>query len=51
VAVSMLAKNKIRKIVLARPAVEAAERLGFLPGDLKPRSILICGRSLTASKI
>ena len=34
VAVSMLKKKQIRKIVLARPAVEAGERLGFLPGDL-----------------
>jgi phosphate starvation-inducible PhoH-like protein len=34
VAVSMLKKKHIRKIVLARPAVEAGERLGFLPGDL-----------------
>lgn len=34
VAVSMLKRKKIRKIVLARPAVEAGERLGFLPGDI-----------------
>jgi phosphate starvation-inducible PhoH-like protein len=34
VAVSMLRKKQIRKLVLARPAVEAGERLGFLPGDL-----------------
>ncbi|MCK5000169.1 MAG: PhoH family protein [Anaerohalosphaera sp.] len=34
VAVSMLKKRKIRKIILARPAVEAGEKLGFLPGDL-----------------
>ena len=34
VAVSMLKKKQIRKIVLARPAVEAGERLGFLPGDM-----------------
>ncbi len=34
VAVSMLKKKQIRKIVLARPAVEAGERLGFLPGDI-----------------
>ena len=30
----MLRKKQIRKLVLARPAVEAGERLGFLPGDL-----------------
>lgn len=34
VAVSMLKAQKIRKIVLARPAVEAGEKLGFLPGDI-----------------
>jgi phosphate starvation-inducible PhoH-like protein len=34
VAVSMLKKRQIRRIVLARPAVEAGERLGFLPGDI-----------------
>ena len=33
-AVSMLKKRQIRKIILARPAVEAGEKLGFLPGDL-----------------
>lgn len=36
-AVSMLKKQQIRKIVLARPAVEAGERLGFLPGDLQAK--------------
>ncbi len=33
-AVSLLHTKKVRKIVLVRPAVEAGERLGFLPGDL-----------------
>ena len=33
-AVKLYAENKIRKIVLTRPAVEAGERLGYLPGDL-----------------
>jgi len=37
VAVSMLKRKEIRKIVLARPAVEAGERLGFLPGDLQAK--------------
>lgn len=37
VAVSMLKKRQIRKIVLARPAVEAGERLGFLPGDIQAK--------------
>ncbi|MCP4677122.1 MAG: PhoH family protein [Deltaproteobacteria bacterium] len=34
VAVSELMQKRCRRIVLARPAVEAGERLGFLPGDL-----------------
>ena len=33
-AVESLEKDRIRQIVLVRPAVEAGERLGFLPGDL-----------------
>jgi phosphate starvation-inducible PhoH-like protein len=33
-AVSYLLERKVQRIVLARPAVEAGERLGFLPGDL-----------------
>lgn len=33
-AVSSLIKKEINRVVLARPAVEAGERLGFLPGDL-----------------
>ncbi|MBX3398920.1 MAG: PhoH family protein [Gemmataceae bacterium] len=33
-AVSLLRSNTVKKIVLVRPAVEAGERLGFLPGDL-----------------
>lgn len=33
-AVAALEKDKTRKLVLVRPAVEAGERLGFLPGDL-----------------
>lgn len=36
-AVSMLKKKQVRKIVLARPAVEAGERLGFLPGDMQAK--------------
>ncbi|HZI63826.1 MAG TPA: PhoH family protein [Thermoanaerobaculia bacterium] len=34
VAAAALLDKKVRRIVLARPAVEAGERLGFLPGDL-----------------
>jgi len=37
VAVSMLKKGQIRRIVLARPAVEAGEKLGFLPGDVQAK--------------
>jgi phosphate starvation-inducible PhoH-like protein len=33
-AVSMLRQGSVKKIVLVRPAVEAGERLGFLPGDI-----------------
>jgi len=33
-AVSALANNEVRSIILTRPAVEAGEKLGFLPGDL-----------------
>lgn len=33
-AVSCLAEDKVRKMVLVRPAVEAGEHLGFLPGDM-----------------
>ena len=37
VAVAMLAKGTVDRIVLSRPAVEAGERLGFLPGDLREK--------------
>jgi phosphate starvation-inducible PhoH-like protein len=33
-AVSLLAEKRVKRIVLARPAVEAGEHLGFLPGDI-----------------
>ena len=36
-AASLLKQGKVRKLVLARPAVEAGERLGFLPGDLQQK--------------
>lgn len=36
-AVSLLREHRIRKIVLVRPAVEAGEKLGFLPGDLEAK--------------
>jgi phosphate starvation-inducible PhoH-like protein len=37
VAVAMLNKGTVDRIVLSRPAVEAGERLGFLPGDLREK--------------
>ena len=37
VAVAMLAKGEVDRIVLSRPAVEAGERLGFLPGDVREK--------------
>jgi phosphate starvation-inducible protein PhoH and related proteins len=37
VAASLLKRGQARRIVLARPAVEAGERLGFLPGDLQAK--------------
>ena len=36
-AVEALARKQVRRIVLARPAVEAGESLGFLPGDLQAK--------------
>ncbi len=36
-AVSQLLENKFDRIILSRPAVEAGEKLGFLPGDLKEK--------------
>jgi phosphate starvation-inducible PhoH-like protein len=36
-AVAMLQAGKVDRIVLSRPAVEAGERLGFLPGDMKDK--------------
>ncbi|MEM6439651.1 MAG: PhoH family protein [Pseudomonadota bacterium] len=37
VAVSMFLEGRVDRIVLSRPAVEAGERLGFLPGDMKEK--------------
>ena len=36
-AVSFLLAKKVSRIILARPAVEAGEKLGFLPGDLQEK--------------
>jgi len=37
VAVSLLKKRQVERLILSRPAVEAGERLGFLPGDMKEK--------------
>ena len=37
VAITLLMEKKIDRVILSRPAVEAGEKLGFLPGDLKEK--------------
>ena len=37
IALTMLLEKKIERIILSRPAVEAGERLGFLPGDMREK--------------
>lgn len=37
VAVSMFINHKVERLVLARPAIEAGEKIGFLPGDMKEK--------------
>ena len=37
VAVTLLLEKKIKRVILSRPAVEAGEKLGFLPGDMKEK--------------
>jgi len=46
-AVAALKKEQVARIILTRPAVEAGEALGFLPGDLNKRLRHICVRSTT----
>ncbi|MEM1103898.1 MAG: PhoH family protein [Pseudomonadota bacterium] len=36
-AVAMLSQRRVERVILSRPAVEAGERIGFLPGDLKDK--------------
>ena len=48
-AVEALQSERVRRIVLVRPAVEAGERLGFLPAICRRRSIPTCGRCTTRS--
>ena len=38
-AINAFKNKQVQKIILARPAVEAGERLGFLPGDLQERCV------------
>ena len=37
VAMTMLFEKRVEKVILSRPAVEAGEKLGFLPGDMKEK--------------
>ena len=37
VAITLLMEKKIERVILSRPAVEAGERLGFLPGDMREK--------------
>ena len=37
VAITMLMEKKVERVILSRPAVEAGEKLGFLPGDIKEK--------------
>ena len=37
VGVAMLMEKKVERVILSRPAVEAGEKLGFLPGDMKEK--------------
>ena len=50
-AVKALKNREVKKIILSRPAVEAGEKLGFLPGDMKDKSTPICNLSTTPSRI
>ena len=46
-AVEALQSERVRRIVLVRPAVEAGERLGFCPAICRRRSIPTCARCMT----
>jgi hypothetical protein len=48
-AIQALIGKRVTRIILTRPAVEAGERLGFLPGSLQEKSTPICARSTTRS--
>ena len=46
-AVRALLDKQVKRIVLTRPAVEAGERLGFLPGSMEEKVSRTCARSTT----
>lgn len=46
-AIDAMERDTVQRLVLTRPAVEAGERLGFLPGDRRRRSTLTCVRCTT----
>lgn len=46
-AIQAFKNGEVNRIILTRPAIEAGEKLGFLPGDLRARSIRICGPCTT----
>ncbi len=48
-AVSLLENGTVERLILSRPAVEAGERLGFLPGDMKEKVDPYLRRSTTRS--
>jgi phosphate starvation-inducible PhoH-like protein len=50
-AISALVSKRVNRIILARPAVEAGERLVSCPGPCRRKSILIFGRCMTLSMI
>ena len=50
-AVKAFKAKDVSRIVLTRPAVEAGEKLGFLPGDLQQKVTLTCALSTMACSI
>ncbi len=50
-AVAQLITGSVDRLILSRPAVEAGEKIGFLPGDMNERSIPISAPCMTRSMI
>ena len=50
-AVNALKKGLVRRIILTRPAIEAGESLGYLPGDMVEKVLPYCGRFMTPCTI